>query len=136
MSDFADQVRAFSLKVETRNADVFKNVVSATLDSIVNGSAVTGSPGQPVGQYGPGYHPGEVGGALKTSWTMELDSPTSPTSAIIGTNSPYAVQNEYGISATNGPYVQHSSVGGRHSVAHTVAGFGLIVADAVAKAAT
>jgi hypothetical protein len=132
MGAFADQVRVFTTKVDRVSNDVFVNVVSATQDSIVNGSPVTGSPGQPVGQYGPGYHPGEVGGELKTSWTVEFESPDA---AVIGTNSEHAIQNEYGISATGGPYRQRSSEGGRHSVAQTVAGFGALVADEVRKVA-
>lgn len=133
MGAFADQVRQFSAKADQTTRDVFANVVDAAHSSIVNGSTVTGAPGQPVGQYGPGYHPGEVGGVLKASWQVVFDSPTS---AEIMTASPYAVQNEYGISATDGPYVQRSTEGGRHSVALTIAGFPLLVADEAAKAAT
>ena len=44
------------------------------------------------------------------------------------------MQNEYGISATNGPYVQRSTVGGRHSVALTMTGLDKIV-EAEAKKA-
>lgn len=132
MSSFSDQIRAFSEKVQKRTDDVFANIVNATADSIVNGSPVTGSPGQPVGQYGPGYHPGEVGGDLKASWQI---SEVTPTSALISTNSEHAVQNEYGISATDGPYFQRTSIGGRHSVAHTIAGFQKIVDDETRKLA-
>lgn len=131
MGAFADQVRQFTAKAEQLSNDVYANVVSATFNSIVNGSPITGSPGQPVGQYGPGYHPGEVGGALKASWQV---SGIETGDALISTYSPYAVQNEYGISATDGPYVQHTTIGGRHSVAQTIGGFGRIVADEVAKA--
>lgn len=130
MGAFADQVRQFTAKAEQLSNDVYANVVSATFNSIVNGSPITGAPGQPVGQYGPGYHPGEVGGELKASWQV---SGIETGDALISTNSNHAVQNEYGISATDGPYVQRSTVGGRHSVANTVAGFPLIVADEVRK---
>lgn len=132
MSAFEDQVRAFAVKVEQRNATLFPNIVSAVQDSIVNGSPLTGAPGQPVGQYGPGYHQGKVGGDLKTSWQTVRESPEV---AVVGTNSQHAVQNEYGISATGGPYIQRSTVGGRHSVALTVAGFDKLVAAEVAKVA-
>lgn len=132
MSAFEDQVRAFAVKVEERNAALFPNIVSATMDSIVNGSPLTGAPGQPVGQYGPGYHQGEVGGDLKASWQV---SDVTPVSALISTNSQHAVQNEYGISATGGPYIQRTSIGGRHSVGLTIAGFQRIVDAEVAKVA-
>lgn len=134
MSEFADLLRAFTVKTTKLANDVFVNSGAACLDSIQNGSSVTGSPGQPVGQYGPGYHPGKVGGELKASWQMEL---VSPTEIIVATNNQdYAVQNEYGVSATDGPYIQRSTVGGRHSVELTVAGFDKIVAAEVAKVAT
>ena len=67
MTEFADLLREFAAKVERRTQTVFLNTVSAAHESITIGSAVTGSPGQPVGQYGPGYHPGEVGGELDSS---------------------------------------------------------------------
>jgi hypothetical protein len=122
---FAEDLKRFTVKVETRSQAVFLNTVSAAQDSIVNGSALTGSPGQPVGQYGPGYHEGEVGGELKASWQTMFNGPWS---AEIVTNSPYAPQNEDGIARPGGgPYTQRSTVGGRHSVALTVAGSQRIV---------
>lgn len=132
MGQFADLLREFSVKTERIAHDVFVNSASAVLDSIQNGSTVTGAPGQPVGQYGPGYHPGEVGGTLKQSWQLEFPSAEK---ALVSTNVQWAVQNEYGISATDGPYVQRSTVGGRHSVALTRAGWDKIVASEAAKVA-
>lgn len=133
MTEFADLLRQFTVKATRIANDVFVNSGSACLDSIQNGSQLTGSPGQPVGQYGPGYHPGKVGGELKASWDMTFESPTE---ILVATNNQdYAVQNEYGVSATGGPYVQRSTVGGRHSVALTVAGFEKIVEAEVKKAA-
>lgn len=134
MSAFGDQIKVFAVKVDAKTSEAFANIVSATQDSIVNGSPLTGSPGQPVGQYGPGYHPGEVGGALKTSYQVEFESPTS---ALISTNSPYAQQNEDGVARPGGgAYTQRSTVGGRHSVALTVAGFDRIVASEADRVAT
>lgn len=121
---FESDIAAFSAKLRQRTNDVFLNTVSAVHHSITDGSAVTGSPGQPVGQYGPGYHPGEVGGELKASWQI---IPEAPMVRLIATNEPYARANEYGIRDDNGPYNQRSTVGGRHSVALTVAGFQRLV---------
>lgn len=133
MTGFADLLREFTAKTERVSQTVFVNSAAAALDSIQNGSQLTGAPGQPVGQYGPGYHPGKVGGELKASWQLEFPSSDE---ALIATNSPYAVQNEYGISATGGPYTQRSTVGGRHSVELTVSGFDKIVDAEAAKVAT
>lgn len=131
MTDFADQMRAFSLKVETKSAAVFANVVSATQGSITDGSPVTGAPGQPVDT-----------GNLKASWHTDFESPSS---ALISTNVEYAQYIEDGVVAVGsrrgnvtGGTLQRltlrSAVGGFHSVAQTVAGFPAIVADEVAKA--
>jgi hypothetical protein len=93
---------------------------AALHESIAVGSPITGSPGQPVGQYGPGYHAGEVGGTLRASWQVEF--PTDDT-ARVTTKSDWAEQNEDGIARPGGgPYLQRSGVGGRHSVALTLAG--------------
>ena len=118
---FADDMLRFTVHARALEQAAFVNTVAAVQSSIQNGSTITGSPGQPVGQYGPGYHPGETGGALKASWHTEFDSPTSAT---ISTDKVYAPDNEYGIRGSDGgPYRQRSSVGGRHSVALTRAGF-------------
>jgi hypothetical protein len=130
MASFADDLQRFTAKVETRSQTVFLNTVAAAYESITDGSVLTGSPGQPVGQYGPGYHEGEVGGELKASWQQHF---ISPTVAEIVTNSPYAKQNEDGIARPSGGEYRHlSTVGGRHSVALTAAGIQRIV-DAETK---
>lgn len=106
-------------------------VTSELYASIVDGSPLTGSPGQPVGQYGPGYHPGEVGGDLRTSWQIEF---LSPDTARVITNSQHAKQNEDGIARpSQGTYIQRSTVGGRHSVALTLASAQKIVDKVAAE---
>jgi hypothetical protein len=130
---FKSDLTAFATKLETKTRRVFVNVVAAAEDSIVNGSAVTGAPGQPVGQYGPGYNQGAVGGTLKASWQLVFESPLV---AVIGTKSVYAKSNEDGIARPGGgPYNQRSTVGGRHSVALTIAGLPKIVELETAKVA-
>lgn len=71
----------------------------AAFDSIVNGSAATGAPGQPVDK-----------GDLKDSW--ERSSPT-PTSRLIASDNGHAVAVE----ENYGGHAYHS--GGSHSVAAT-----------------
>jgi hypothetical protein len=117
MSSFADDLNAFTVKLEAQHAAIFSQVVDAVHDSIVNGSPVTAAPGQPVDT-----------GDLKSSWIKSFDSPTS---AEITTNVVYAPSIEDGVSYAHGekPLTQHSPVGGFHSVALTVAGFDLLVAD-------
>lgn len=127
MTTFSEQGRASSLELVAGSQAAFVRTVQLTRDSIVDGSAITASPGQPVGQYGPGYQPGKVGGTLKASWQTEF---LSPTEAIIATNVPYAQPIEDGI-GPHGDLTLRSTVGGFHSVKQTVAGFPLIVEEAV-----
>jgi hypothetical protein len=111
-------IRGFAATVQGYTQTVFVNSASAALDSITNGSAVTGAPGQPVDT-----------GALKASYQLTF---TSPKRFIITSPLPYALANEDGVN--NGrPYIQRSPVGGRHSVALTVLGMQRIVDVAVAE---
>lgn len=126
---FSDDLTLFSLKLDRIAVGFLPAVASEVHRSIVSGSELTGSPGQPVGQYGPGYHVGEVGGTLKQSWTIQFPAPDV---AVIGTKLVYAPMNEYGVTASGAPYRQRSGVGGRYSVALTRAGFSRIV-EAEAK---
>jgi hypothetical protein len=116
---FQDDVNRFAAKVATNSRAIFVNSASHAHESIVNGSPVTGAPGQPVDT-----------GALRASWVLSFDSQDS---ASISTNLAYAPANEYGITDDGRPYTQKSPVGGRHSVALTVAGFDRIVAVETAK---
>jgi hypothetical protein len=130
---FADDLMRWNLKIQTQSRAVFNGTVGAAYESVVNGSPVTGAPGQPVGQYGPGYHEGDVGGELKSSWQKER---LGPWLAQVITNNPYAKSNEDGIARPGGgPYVQRSTVGGRHSVKLTALGIQKLVDDEVRKVA-
>jgi hypothetical protein len=113
---FRDGINGFIRRVEARHRSVFVGVCTAVHDSIVNGSAVTGAPGQPVDS-----------GNLKASWVPEfVDANTFQTT----TNVEYAPIIEHNLRGAT----LRSSVGGFHSVALTVAGFDRIVASEVAKA--
>jgi hypothetical protein len=131
MTAFGEALQHFTAKVETRSSTVFLNTVSAAHESITKGSPITGSPGQPVGQYGPGYHEGDVGGELLSSWQVEH---LGPFVAQVVTNNPYAPQNEDGIARPGGgAYTQRSSVGGRGSVMKTAAGIQALLDAEVKK---
>jgi hypothetical protein len=97
---------------------VLANVASAALDSIQNGSALTGSPGQPVRS-----------GFLKGSWQLTFPSRSR---AIIGTNCEYAEAIEDGVGKF-GPLTLRAHVGGWHSAKLTAANADRIVDAEVAK---
>jgi hypothetical protein len=91
---------------------IFLGVATEAQRSIVEGSELTGAPGQPV----------DVG-YLKGSWSPPvIDGST----ATIGTNAEYAEAIEDGI-GKYGPLTLRSQVGGFHSVALTIAGMDRIV---------
>jgi len=108
----------FSIKIGELNQAVFIGTVAEMKTSIVEGSTITGSQGQPVDT-----------GNLRDSWQVEF---ITPESALISTNVVYAPMNEYGVTDDGRPYTQKSALGGRHSVALTLAGAQAVV-DSVAK---
>lgn len=113
---FRDDLTRFEKKVAAKNQAVFVATVAAAKTSIVEGSAVTGAPGQPVDT-----------GNLKGSWQVEFETPTR---ALISTNVAYAKSIEDGVSYAHGgtPMTVRSQVGGFHSIALTIAGLDKIVA--------
>lgn len=122
---FGDDLRLFGEKVEKRLNAVFVGSVDAVHGSVVEGSSVTGAPGQPVDtEY------------LKGSWQETFPEPLVGQTA---TNAEYAESIEHGQQApyttaagtqvTPGPMTLRSSVGGFHSVKLTRAGWQDIVRD-------
>ena len=105
MSKNEDAVRRMVAEVKATTAAIFEDVGMECQRSIVEGSELTGAPGQPVDT-----------GFLKGSWTRWYDSPTKQT---IGTNVVYAPVIEDGV-GPHGPLTLRSQVGGFHSVAHTL----------------
>lgn len=107
--------RETTLRLGTMLQDTFVGIVEEAQRSIVEGSELTGAPGQPVDT-----------GFLKGSWQAVFESPNV---AVIGTNAEYAESIEDGLSYAHGgtPMTLRSDVGGFHSVALTVAGFDRIV---------
>jgi hypothetical protein len=110
---FDADIKRFELKLEGMATGLLPAVAATAHDSIVNGSPLTGAPGQPVDT-----------GNLKASWQLMFPTPEV---AEIVTKSVYAVPNETGITDDGRPYLQRSPVGGRHSVALTFAGMTRIV---------
>lgn len=113
---FDADLRRFEVKLERVTQAVFADVVAETARSVVDGSEITGAPGQPVDT-----------GNLRASWQTRF---VSPTLAEITTNVEYAPFVEDGV-GNSGPmrFKNH----GPHSVELTKAGFQRI-ADHVAKA--
>lgn len=121
-----DDLAAFRRLVLNRINDVHVGSAVAVQDSIRAGSPLTGAPGQPVGQYGPGYNEGSVGGMLLGSWQLQF---LGPLDTLVSTNLVYAPVIEEMV-GRYGPIRIRSSVGGGHSVALTRAGWQRIT-DAV-----
>jgi hypothetical protein len=105
---FASDLARFQRTVEARSQAVFVGVAAEAKTSIVEGSAITGAPGQPVAT-----------GNLRTSWILDF---LTATRARISTNVSYAPvieDNARGVTFRN-----H----GPHSVKLTIAGFDRLVA--------
>jgi hypothetical protein len=114
---FADDVKRFGAKVEKQSRDVFVGTVLAVHESIVQGSPITGAPGQPVDT-----------GNLKSSWQSDIVGDVGT----VSTGVAYAPAIEEGV-GPHGPLTQRSPVGGFHSVKLTIAGFARLVEDQVRK---
>lgn len=109
---FSSELRAFADKAERRVNDVFVRSTEEVHESVVNGSAVTGAPGQPVDT-----------GNLRTSWVDEF---TSPATWRTTTGVEYAPYTEDQV----GGMTLRSEVGGFHSVKLTRGGWPRIVEQA------
>ncbi len=136
--EFTEGLRTFNVKVHTRERAIFARVVDLVHESIVEGSPLTGSPGQPVDT-----------GFEKGSWQKWFPSVDE---AMIATNVSYAPALEDGTNASYDPagvdrpkgmksvrdqgggsaHIK-SEVGGNHSVRLTIAGFDRIVAAAASR---
>lgn len=109
---FGEDLKLFADKVEGRARRVFVGSVNRVQESVVDGSPLTGAPGQPVDT-----------GNLRASWQQ-----TYPADWIgeVSTNVVYAEPIEEGV-GPHGPMTLRSQVGGFHSVKLTRAGWDRIV---------
>lgn len=127
--DFQRQLDAFKQKVAQRAGDVFYGTATALQESIVEGSATTAAPGQPVDL-----------GALKGSWQLTYPEAYLARTA---TGLEYAKAIEEGqqppYTRADGTVVSpsamtlRSEVGGFHSVKLTRAGFRPLVRAVVTE---
>lgn len=115
----ADDVEKFAAKVEARTMATFVNTAVLVQESVVDGSPVTGAPGQPVDT-----------GALRASWQLTFPGATV---AEVATAVEYAPAIEAGI-GPHGPMTLRSAVGGFHSVALTRSSFDRVVEHALKQA--
>ncbi len=125
MSAFGDALLRFNVTADHAVRDVFVDVTREVKRSLVEGSEITGAPGQPVRT-----------GNLKNSFVDEF---TSPETWEVTTNVEYAPHIEAG-GNDRGPFDPsrgdpRSEVGGYHSAALTVAGFDRLVDVVAARVA-
>lgn len=109
-------IDAFERKIEKRIKEVHAKTAFALRDSVKDGSAVTGAPGQPVDTSN-----------LKNSWQLAFPSQLL---ARLTTHVDYAQAIEEGV-GPSGPMTLASPVGGFHSVKQTRAGFQKLVDQVV-----
>lgn len=127
---WSEDIEEFRKKLRGKRRDVAFAVVRKVKGSVVDGSATTGAPGQPVQT-----------GFLKGSWD---DFEEADWIWLVATNAEYGpsiedgVQEPYtradGTEVTPGPMTLRSEVGGFHSVKLTRAGFQKLVEEAVREA--
>lgn len=118
---FGSALQGFSVKIQRMERDVFVGVTEEVQRSVVEGSEITASPGQPVDT-----------GALRASWTPQFVSQEEWQTT---THLNYATSVEDGVSYAHGgsPLVIRSEVGGSFSVRATRVGFSRIVEFVAAR---
>lgn len=112
---FSDDLRRFREDLKRKHDAVFAGVVTEVHRSIVEGSEITGAPGQPVET-----------GHLRASWNTRF---LGPHTAVISTNVEYAPIIEENLRGAR----FRSKRGGAHSVALTVLGFQNIIDHVVRR---
>lgn len=112
MTRFGKDIDRFNKKLAKKPVEFIDRATDEVFNSIVNGSALTGAPGQPV-----------LSGALKRSWVKRRTS--AGTSEVV-TDSPYArtIEDLFG---RFGKIQIRSAVGGGHSVKMTQAAWDQII---------
>jgi hypothetical protein len=117
---FKLQMDAVAARVGVNIHTLFRESVKSAEYSIRFGSGVTGAPGQPVDSE-----------ELRLSWKTDM---LTPEHATVTSDCEWAPQNEDGIARPGGgSYNLRSFVGGRWSIAKTVAGWGSLVTAEAAR---
>ena len=109
---FANDLARFAAEVDRRARDVHNGVADGAYESIVNGSPLTGAPGQPVDT-----------GNLRARWQNIV---AGPLTREIVTNTVYAPTIEDG-ARVGRALTLRSQVGGFHSVKLTIAAWRRLV---------
>ena len=120
---FDTDIARFVAKTFARQKLIFFGVANGLHNSIVQGSPITGSPGQPVATVG--------GGTLKNSWQLEFGE-----LFLASTSTPiiYARGIEEQVDPRSGNQLTlRSEVGGFHSVKLTRAGYQKLVNEVVRR---
>ncbi len=112
---FAAEIDAYARRLADWEYRLHSIAGDLVFESIVNGSPVTGAPGQPVDT-----------GNLRASWQREIHGPLSQS---IATNTVYAPAIEDGARGSKALTLR-SQTGGFHSVKMTVAAWPRIVDEA------
>lgn len=120
MSAFQKDLKKFTLKADRITRGTFVNATTEVQRSVVEGSEVTGAPGQPVDT-----------GTLKNSFTAQF---TGRDTWETTTNLVYAPFIEDGVRPDGVSLSLRSKVGGFHSAKLTRAGWGKIVEKAAQDA--
>jgi hypothetical protein len=128
---FTDEVRVFALKVEVKSKDVITEAGVEVQRSLVEGSEITGAPGQPVdtGALRASFVPERLG---DYEWQITTNLVYAP-SVEDGVQAPYVTAR--GTTVTPLPMRFRSAVGGAHSLALTRASWESIVEVATDRTA-
>jgi hypothetical protein len=115
----------FARTLDRSEKEIFDGIVDLAYESVVNGSLITGSPGQPSDLR-------DADPATGKDWVKEYDGDFS---AVIGNADKSALSVEDGFSHKHGkPLTKlHSDVGGFQSVALTVNGYDKIAMEVAQK---
>lgn len=118
MVAWTSRLPVFLPKLSQSVEAVRKGVAELALDAIVNGSALTGAPGQPED--------------LRQGQFVIVE--TGPDTTTVGTNDHSALAVEDGISHLNGhPIHLHSAIGGFHSTKLTHQNAGALIEQVVSR---
>lgn len=128
---FTADLKAFRDLVERRSRLTFVESVSAVKGSIVEGSAVTGAPGQPVDN---GNLINSWQDTFPEDWVGQVATPVVYAPAVEeGQQPPYVTSR--GTQVNPRPMTLRSAVGGFHSFKLTVAGWRRLLEDVVRRVA-